>query len=125
MVFVVVHEFRLVKLKYYWRQEGNDENRRKTTDNSGAACGLKSAGIVEKIHSWKDFVIIKALKDPEIIGSAGTGELKIKRKIRFGTVVLSTSAGPLRWRNHECCMLCQWLQRKPLSVTKLQKAIWK
>jgi hypothetical protein len=63
--------------------------------DSGADYSLISQGLVEWLESQVGFLKMKTLDEPERIGTAGS-DLVVKR---MDSLVIQTSAGPLRWQN--------------------------
>ena len=70
--------------------------------DSGADVALISGGLMKRLEEEAEFLRVKKLAEPKVVGTAGKDVLSILRKVCLESVVFQTSAGPLVWRNVWC-----------------------
>ena len=70
--------------------------------DSGADVSLISGGLMKRLEEEAEFLRVKKLSKPKVVGTAGKDVLSIRRSICLESVVFQTSAGPLVWRNVWC-----------------------
>jgi hypothetical protein len=70
--------------------------------DSGADVSLISGGLMKRLEEEAEFLRVKKLSKPKVVGTAGKDVLSIRRRICLESVVFQTSAGPLVWRNVWC-----------------------